>query len=287
MKNILYLLIITAFLCSCMNPFNSRDKYYYANKKQYYSDIDMPSYSPDDTADPFNSKEDWNRIDYKFNGNELYNYFMKISFDVHTVPIYSFFIPNDGREWKKNSSSDYDEYTFDASEDGNTTESPIISGAIKISPMTVHRYGKNPLVSSDGFYNSSERIDRFFFIRAEGNAIVELDNYLIAIDTYSKFIFAYAKITKYVNISKNYFNSINRDVEIIKLNGSIELAPILNLSDVIVDIVETGSTLRENNLTVIKEIIDYISARLIVNKVSYKFKNDLIKTIVKNIEEVL
>nr|WP_270000653.1 ATP phosphoribosyltransferase [Brachyspira hyodysenteriae] len=93
--------------------------------------------------------------------------------------------------------------------------------------------------------------------------------------------------TKYVNISKNYFNSINRDVEIIKLNGSIELAPILNLSDVIVDIVETGSTLKENNLTVIKEIIDYISARLIVNKVSYKFKNDLIKTIIKNIEEVL
>ena len=93
--------------------------------------------------------------------------------------------------------------------------------------------------------------------------------------------------TKYVNISKNYFNSINRDVEIIKLNGSIELAPILNLSDVIVDIVETGSTLRENNLVVIKDIIDYISARLIVNKVSYKFKNDLIKKIVKNIEEVL
>ena len=93
--------------------------------------------------------------------------------------------------------------------------------------------------------------------------------------------------TKYVNISKNYFNSINRDVEIIKLNGSIELAPILNLSDVIVDIVETGSTLKENNLTLIKEIIDYISARLIVNKVSYKFNNELINTIVKNIEEVL
>ena len=93
--------------------------------------------------------------------------------------------------------------------------------------------------------------------------------------------------TKYVNISKNYFNSINRDVEIIKLNGSIELAPILNLSDVIVDIVETGSTLRENNLVIIRDIIDYISARLIVNKVSYKFKNDLIKKIVQNTEEVL
>ncbi|WP_299245402.1 ATP phosphoribosyltransferase, partial [uncultured Brachyspira sp.] len=92
--------------------------------------------------------------------------------------------------------------------------------------------------------------------------------------------------TKYINISKSYFNSINRDVEIIKLNGSIELAPILNLSDVIIDIVETGSTLKENNLTIIKEIIDYISARLIVNKVSYKFKNDLIKKIVNNIEKV-
>lgn len=93
--------------------------------------------------------------------------------------------------------------------------------------------------------------------------------------------------TKYVNVSKKYFDSINRDVEIIKLNGSIELAPILNLSDVIIDIVETGSTLKENNLIVIKDIVDYISSRLIVNKVSFKFKNNLISEIVKNIEEVL
>lgn len=93
--------------------------------------------------------------------------------------------------------------------------------------------------------------------------------------------------TKYVNVSKKYFDSINRDVEIIKLNGSIELAPILNLSDVIIDIVETGSTLKENNLIVIKDIVDYISSRLIVNKVSFKFKNKLISEIVKNIEEVL
>ena len=81
--------------------------------------------------------------------------------------------------------------------------------------------------------------------------------------------------TKYVNMSKKYFDSINREVEIIKLNGSIELAPILNLSDVIIDIVETGSTLKENNLIVIKDIVDYISSRLIVNKVSFKFKNNL------------
>ena len=93
--------------------------------------------------------------------------------------------------------------------------------------------------------------------------------------------------TKYVNMSKKYFDSINRDVEIIKLNGSIELAPILNLSDVIIDIVETGSTLKENNLIVIKDIVDYISSRLIVNKVSFKFKNNLISEIVKNIEDAL
>ena len=93
--------------------------------------------------------------------------------------------------------------------------------------------------------------------------------------------------TKYINVSKKYFDSINRDVEIIKLNGSVELAPILNLSDVIIDIVETGSTLKENNLIVIKDIGDYISSRLIVNKVSFKFKNNLITEIVKNIEEVL
>ena len=93
--------------------------------------------------------------------------------------------------------------------------------------------------------------------------------------------------TKYINVSKKYFDSINRDVEIIKLNGSVELAPILNLSDVIIDIVETGGTLKENNLIVIKDIVDYISSRLIVNKVSFKFKNNLITEIVKNIEEVL
>ncbi|MBW5410126.1 hypothetical protein E6A50_07070 [Brachyspira hampsonii] len=160
----------------------------------------MPSYNANDMTDPFNSKEDWNRIDYKFNGNELYNYFMKISFEVTTVPVYSFFLPNDGREWEKNSASDYDEYTFDASDDGNTTESPILPNPLPINPMTVYRYGKNPLVSSDGFYNSSERIKRFFFIRLVGTAVIKLDNYLIAIDTYSKYIFAYAKITKYENV---------------------------------------------------------------------------------------
>lgn len=92
--------------------------------------------------------------------------------------------------------------------------------------------------------------------------------------------------TKFVNIAKTYYKSINRDIEIIKLNGSIELAPILDLSDVIVDIVETGTTLKENNLGVLTEILP-ISARLIANKASYKFKTAEINRIVTKFSEEL
>lgn len=81
--------------------------------------------------------------------------------------------------------------------------------------------------------------------------------------------------TKFPNIAKSYYNSISRQIDIIKLNGSIEIAPLLKLSDVIVDIVETGKTLLENDLEP-KETIAQISARLIANKSSYKFKNEKI-----------
>ena len=77
--------------------------------------------------------------------------------------------------------------------------------------------------------------------------------------------------TKFVNIAKRYYAGIGREIEIIHLNGSIELAPLLGLSDVIVDIVESGKTLKENNLTVLEEIFP-ISARFIANRSSYKFK---------------
>ena len=77
--------------------------------------------------------------------------------------------------------------------------------------------------------------------------------------------------TKFPNITKRYYAEQSREIEIIKLNGSIELAPIVKLSDVIVDIVETGKTLRENDLEVLERICG-ISARLIVNKASYRFK---------------
>ena len=84
--------------------------------------------------------------------------------------------------------------------------------------------------------------------------------------------------TKFTNIAKEYYRSKGRDIDIIHLNGSIELAPILKLSDVIVDIVETGTTLKENNLEVIETVVP-ISARLIANKTAYKYKYEKIKEI--------
>ncbi len=90
--------------------------------------------------------------------------------------------------------------------------------------------------------------------------------------------------TKFVNIATNYYSSICRDIDIIKLNGSVELAPILSLSDVIVDIVETGATLKENDLEVIGTIIP-ISARLISNKVSFKFKTEEIEKILTGLKK--
>ncbi len=90
--------------------------------------------------------------------------------------------------------------------------------------------------------------------------------------------------TKFKNIAKNYYASIGRDIDIIKLNGSIEIAPILDLSDVIVDIVETGKTLLENDLKPFTDIVP-ISARLIANKSSYKFKNEMIEKIRTGLEQ--
>ena len=88
--------------------------------------------------------------------------------------------------------------------------------------------------------------------------------------------------TKFTNIASQYYLSKGRDIDIIHLNGSIEIAPILDLSDVIVDIVETGTTLKENNLEVFETIVP-ISARLIANKTSFRFKSESIEKIVSEI----
>jgi ATP phosphoribosyltransferase len=93
--------------------------------------------------------------------------------------------------------------------------------------------------------------------------------------------------TKYPHIAKDYFlNRKHQTVEIIKLNGSIELAPIVGLSEVICDIVETGATLRENGLTVLEEVCD-LSARVVVNQVSMKMENERITGLIRSMKEVL
>lgn len=92
--------------------------------------------------------------------------------------------------------------------------------------------------------------------------------------------------TKFVSIAKSYYASVGRDIDIIKLNGSIELAPILGLSDVIVDIVETGTTLRENGLKVVTEFMP-ISARFIANKASYQFKHAEMDTMLEKLRAEL
>jgi len=93
--------------------------------------------------------------------------------------------------------------------------------------------------------------------------------------------------TKYPNIAKDYFyNKKHQTVELIKMNGSIELAPIVGLSEVIVDIVETGSTLKENGLVVLEEVCP-LSARMIVNPVSMRMENDRIKELIHNLRELL
>ena len=89
--------------------------------------------------------------------------------------------------------------------------------------------------------------------------------------------------TEFPNIARDYYSGLGREIDIITLRGSLELAPVLGLSDVIVDIVETGTTLRENNLTVIATIAE-LSARLIANKSAFKFKGEAIREIMRRLK---
>ena len=93
--------------------------------------------------------------------------------------------------------------------------------------------------------------------------------------------------TKYPKIAKDYFqNQKNQTVEIVKLNGSVELAPIVGLSEVIVDIVETGTTLRENGLEVLEEICG-LSARIVVNQVSLKMEHTRIRQLLQDLNGLI
>ena len=92
--------------------------------------------------------------------------------------------------------------------------------------------------------------------------------------------------TKYPRVTREYFRKLGKDVEIIKIEGSVELAPIIGLSDAIVDIVETGTTLKENGLVIFDEICD-VSARMIVNRASMKMRIDEIKKIISDVQGIV
>src|SRR5690625_150784 len=92
--------------------------------------------------------------------------------------------------------------------------------------------------------------------------------------------------SKYTNVTKNYFKRLGIHAEVIKLNGSVELAPIIGLADYILDIVETGNTIRENGLSILTDVAD-ISTRLIVNKASFATKTEAIQRIINQLKEAL
>lgn len=195
------ILLSVLFLISCSNQFNPR---YYYNKKLLSTKPDNGTSSDldgDDNVstenDPFNPNNgEWNHIDYIFNGNIIKDWFLKVSFTSGNVPEYQFFNANDSRVWLNGDESKNEKY-FDASNDGNKVTSPM---QVSINPLKIFRYDyKNPLADPNSQYNLSDRMKRFLFIKIEGKAIIDLNQYLIAIDTYSKFIFAYAKITKTAN----------------------------------------------------------------------------------------
>lgn len=137
--------------------------------------------------------------------------------------------------------------------------------------------GKDTLLESTGRYYEVMDLD----IGKCGFIVASLPE----MDPYKKV--GHIKIgTKYPTVAKEYFKKIGMDVEVIKIEGSVELAPILGLCDAIVDIMETGTTLKENGLIVFDRICD-ISARVIVNKASFKLKRDEITDLLNDIKKVL
>lgn len=179
------------------------DYYYYSPDRNSGSDsgsgedIEIPDIDVDPEKDPF-IKGEWNKPDYKFDGAKFDTWLLKVEFDGQNIPQYGFF--DDGTQWTESHTKEgYPEVAFDASKHGWKAQ------GYGMNPLMIYRYNhKNPLVAADGDYNTSDRLDRFFFYRIVGKAVVvDLDQYLIAVDTYSKFVFAYAKVTSTTTVVGN------------------------------------------------------------------------------------
>ena len=191
---LLFLVIISMFMMSCGGHFFNPRYYYGKNDSQTEAEQEVPSDigigSSDVPADqdPFKVGE-WNTIDYKFDGKKILDFLFAASFDGNNVPMYSFF--KDGTQWVVSDAATA-EKKYNAKDGVNKAQGCGITAA------TFYRYdAKNPLVAPESDYNTSERMERFVFYRLVGKAVVvPLNNYLIAVDTYSKLVFAYGKITK-------------------------------------------------------------------------------------------
>lgn len=191
----IFAFILGLFLISCSNGINNPTRYYYNGYKgSSSSQTNKPADIEDNDnisadKDPF-KKGEWNNQNYRFDGSLIKNYFFAASFDGKNVPSYRFFLDYK-RAWEIED-YDYNAYKYDGKGDGNTAQ------GYSINPANFYKYeGINPLVLYNSSYNKSDRMKRFIFYRLQGKAvIVPLNNYLVAIDTYSKFVFAYGKITK-------------------------------------------------------------------------------------------
>lgn len=209
---------VTIFVCSavlltcitsCSNPLLRDPRLYNTNRNESADQKDLPSLS----LSMSEAQKELFKIvsaDTRFDSDIFDTWLLKVSFDKNNVPKYQFFVPSDDREWKLTTSSNA-EYLFDAGRDNNTAQ-----GGFRINPMTVYQYrGKNPLVRSSSAYNKAPQLDRFYFYRFSGKAlVVELDNYLVAVDTYSKFLFAYGKITSYTSAVGQYIPKKYQAVEL-------------------------------------------------------------------------
>ena len=187
-KLLIIISMISIFMMSCGSGFNPMFYYNKGGNKisggSSSTDVDIS------TGGEFQIPEGaFNEENYQFDGSLIKDYLFGASFDDNNVPIYKFFKGNGAWSLKDTASM---QYFYDGTSDENKAR------GFGISPAYFYRYnGMNPLVNSTSSYNQFEIMKRFLFYRLEGTAvIIPLNNYLIAVDTYSKFVFAYGKITK-------------------------------------------------------------------------------------------
>ena len=203
--SILFAVLFTSCNMGMLGQYS--DYYYYSPNKNTGGssggdsgpgeDIEIPDIDVDPEKDPF-IKGEWNKPDYKFDGTKFETWLLKVEFDGSNIPEYGFF--EDETQWTESQVKvGYPEVSFNADKRGWKAQ------GYGMNPLSIYRYDhKNPLIAADGTYNNSDRLQRFLFYRIIGEAVVvDLDQYLIAVDTYSKFVFAYAKVTSTTTVVGN------------------------------------------------------------------------------------